>query len=103
MSKYCPIAKQNTNCTDNCASCMADEKRYAVKACICTNFVGVIATLETDDFYEVQDFIWENCQKGLNCHLTDKERDESNWVYAESFNEDTVDYADLHMEQQEQM
>ena len=26
MSKYCPIAKQNTNCTDNCASCLREEE-----------------------------------------------------------------------------
>ena len=26
MSKYCPIAKKCTNCTDNCASCLEEEE-----------------------------------------------------------------------------
>ena len=26
MSKYCPIAKQNTNCTDNCHYCLEQEE-----------------------------------------------------------------------------
>jgi hypothetical protein len=60
-------------------------------------------SLETDNFYEVQDFIWGNCQKGYNCQLTDNETGETNWAYAESFTEETVDYTDLLMEQQEQM
>jgi hypothetical protein len=27
MSKYCPIAKQNTNCTENCKHCLEDEEK----------------------------------------------------------------------------
>ena len=26
MAKYCPIAKQNTNCTDNCVVCLREEE-----------------------------------------------------------------------------
>ena len=26
MAKYCPIAKKNTNCTDNCTSCLKEEE-----------------------------------------------------------------------------
>ena len=77
--------------------------KYTVKAYLCTNFAGLMDSLETDNFYEVQDFIWENCQKGYNCTLTDNEIGETNWAYADSFTEDTIDYADLLMEQQEQM
>lgn len=29
MAKYCPIAKKNTNCTDNCVACLAEEERNA--------------------------------------------------------------------------
>jgi len=100
MSKFCPISNCHTNCTDNCVACLAEEKRYAVKAYLCTNFSGLMDSLETDDFYEVQDFIFANCQKGLNCELTDRERGETNVVYADNL---TTDYADLLMEQQEQM
>jgi hypothetical protein len=64
-------------------------------------------SLETDDFYEVQDFIWENCQKGLNCELWDTETGDKNWAYADDFTEDTEDVdellRDLHMEQIAQM
>ena len=27
MSKYCPICDQITNCTDNCNSCLEEEKK----------------------------------------------------------------------------
>ena len=27
MSKYCPIAKQFTNCTDNCKQCLEEEEK----------------------------------------------------------------------------
>lgn len=87
--------------------------KYTVKAYLCTNFSYLIDSLETDNFYEVQDFIWENYQKGYNCELIDNEIGSRNWAYADDFNEDTTDvemqirnntfYADLLMEQQEQM
>lgn len=31
--------------------------KYTVKAYLCTNFAGLMDSLETDKFYEVQDFI----------------------------------------------
>lgn len=77
--------------------------KYTVKAYLCTNFAGLMDSLETDNFSEVEDFIWTSCQKGYNCTLTDNKTGETNCVYAESFTEDTIDYADLLMEQQEQM
>lgn len=30
MSKYCPIAKEYTNCTDNCHYCLQEEEADAV-------------------------------------------------------------------------
>lgn len=87
--------------------------RYSVKAYLCTNFSGLMDNLETDIWDEVEDFIWENVQRGYNCELTDNERGETNWAYAEDFCEETLNpedlirdkvfYADLLMEQQEQM
>ena len=32
MGKFCPIANAYTNCTDNCNSCMSEEKRYTLYA-----------------------------------------------------------------------
>ena len=93
--------------------------RYKVNAYLCTNFSGLMNSLETDSWDEVEDFIWENVQRGYNCELTDNERGETNWAYADDFDEETFCaedlirnsqkramsdfYADLLMEQQEQM
>ena len=81
--------------------------RYRVCAYLCTNFAGLMESLETDDFYEVQDFIWTNCQRGFNCELLDTETGNRNWAYAEDFTEDTEEVdelmRDLRMEQCEQM
>ena len=81
--------------------------RYNVNAYLCTNFAGLMDSLETDDFYEVQDFIWANCQKGFNCELWDTETGDRKWAYADDFTEDTEDadelLRDLRMEQCEQL
>lgn len=81
--------------------------RYQVNAYLCTNFAGLMDSLVTDDFYEVQDFVWENCQKGYNCEVIDTERGDRGWAYADNFTENTEEinelYADLRMEQCEQM
>ena len=81
--------------------------RYQVNAYLCTNFAGLMDSLETDDFYEVQDFIWANCQKGFNCELWDTETGDRNWAYADDFTEETEEVdeliRDLRMEQLEQL
>lgn len=103
MSKFCPINQCNTKCTDNCKECMAEEKRYSAKAYLCTNFAGLMDSIETDYFSEVEDFIFANCQRGYNCELIDRSTGETNMVYADDFNEETTWYTDLLMEQLEQM
>lgn len=81
--------------------------RYRVYAYLCTNFAGLMDSLETDDFYEVQDFIWKNCQEGLNCELIDNETGDRGFAYADDFTEHTEDVSelleDLYLEQCEQM
>lgn len=81
--------------------------RYRVCAYLCTNFAGLMDMLETDSFYEVQDFVLENCQKGYDCEVYDTEIGDRKWAYAEMFTETTEEtdklYADLRMEQTEQM
>lgn len=71
--------------------------RYRVCAYLCTNFAGLMDSLETDDFYEAQDFVGTNCRKGFNCELVDNELDVTGWFHADDF------YEDLCMEQREQM
>ena len=63
--------------------------KYTVKAYLCTNFAGLMDSIETDSFDEVQDFIFENCQKGYNCELTDNEMGTTGIAYAEDFTEET--------------
>lgn len=81
--------------------------KYIVNAYLCTNFCGLMASLETDNFYEVQDFIWEHCQNGMNCELIDVQTGERDWAYADDFTEDTEEpdelIRDLRLEQCEQM
>ena len=77
--------------------------KYTVRAYLCTNFAGLMDSLETDSWSEVEDFIWGNCQRGHNCKLIDNETSSMNWAYADDFTEETVDYTELLMEQQEQM
>lgn len=81
-----------------------EKMRYKVRAYLCTNFVGLIDDLETDDFYEAQDFVESNCRKGFNCELVDNELGTEGWFHADDFAEDQDDlFDDLLMEQREQM
>ena len=73
--------------------------RYSVRAYLCTNFAGLMDSLETDNFYEVQDFIWENCQKGFNCTLTDNTTGDFGWAYADDFTEETTEVEELIKEE----
>ena len=69
--------------------------RYTVKAYLCTNFAGLMDSLETDDWYEVEDFIWYNCQNGLNCTLTDNDKGDTKCIYASDFTEETEEPNEL--------
>ena len=90
--------------------------KYSVCAYLCTNFAGLMDKLETDQWSEVEDFIWENVQRGYNCELTDNETGSKNWAYADDFDEEALNpedlirdhkknelLEDLLLEQQEQM
>ena len=74
------------------------------------------APQSTDDLDKVEDFIWENVQKGYNCFIVDHETGNKSYAYADDFDEEALNpedlirdhkkkefYADLLMEQQEQM
>lgn len=73
--------------------------KYTVNAYLCTNFAGLMDSLETDFWFEVEDFIWDNIQKGLNCELIDNETGSRNWAYADDFNEETEDLNELIREE----
>ena len=95
MSKYCPMCDEYTNCTENCTHCVGAEKRYSVKAYLETRFVGLMEELETDGWSEVEAFIWENCQQGLNCKILDRRTGDESEAFADRFNENTIDIEEL--------
>ena len=73
--------------------------KYTVNAYLCTNFAGLMDSLETDFWFEVEEFIWDNCQKGLNCELIDNETGDRNWAYADDFDEESLNPEDLLREE----
>ena len=75
------------------------EMKYTVNAYLCTNFAGLMDSLETDFWFEVEEFIWDNCQKGLNCELIDNETGDRNWAYADDFDEESLNPEDLLREE----
>ena len=55
--------------------------RYKVNAYFCTNFAGLMDSLETDNFYEVQEFVYDQWRKGFNCERYDTETGDRGVVY----------------------
>ena len=92
MSRCCPITNAHTNCTDNCASCMNEEKRYVIRAYLEKSMRGCVKSLETDSWDEVEAFIWESVQKGLNCKFIDRQSTtgDGGEAFADLFNENTI-------------
>ena len=103
MKKKCPITQTVTNCTDNCAVCLAEENKYAVKAYLGENFRGLIEDLYTDSLTKVEEFIWKNCNRGLFCELTDRVSGKVKHFSPENFAPEAVDLIDLLLEQLETM
>ena len=73
--------------------------KYTVNAYLCTNFAGLMDSLETDFWFEIEDFIWDNVQKGFNCELIDNETGSRNWAYADDFDEESLNPEDLLREE----
>lgn len=69
--------------------------KYIVNAYLCTNFSGLMNSLETDLWNEVEDFVWDNVQQGYNCELTDNESGTLKFAYADDFDEEALNPEDL--------
>jgi hypothetical protein len=71
--------------------------KYTVKAYLEKSMKGLMADLETDDWNEVEAFIWQYCQQGLNCKFVDNTSPTYNGgeAYADLFNESTVEVEEL--------
>ena len=90
------------------------ESKYYVGACYDEGLRALSSAIATDDWNEVEEFVWANVQKGFNCFIVEHETGNKKYAFAEDFNENTVEpkdlirdhltfYSDLLMEQQEQM
>ena len=73
--------------------------KYTINAYLCTNFAGLMDSLETDFWFEVEEFIWDNCQMSLNCELIDNETGDSDWAYADDFNKAVAEVNELIREE----
>ena len=73
--------------------------RYAVSAQLCTNNPIKIDSLKTDFWFEVEDFIWDNIERGFNCMLIDNETGGINWAYSENFNGDVDELVEIIREE----
>lgn len=74
---------------------MKPKQKYTVKVYVSTNTSHLVKSLDTDIFDEVQDFIFENCQKGYDCALVNNETGESGVAYAADFTSDIDSAEDL--------
>lgn len=66
------------------------ENKYYVGAYYDEGFRGLAHSIVMDDWVEVEDFIWDNAQKGFNCLIIEHETGKKWYVFAEDFNENTV-------------
>ena len=73
--------------------------RYTVNAYLCTNNPIKIDSLKTDFWFEVEDFIWDNIERGFNCMLIDNETGDINWAYSENFNGDVDELVEIIREE----
>ena len=73
--------------------------KYTVNAYLCTNNPIKIDSLKTDFWFEVEDFIWDNVERGFNCMLIDNETGDTNWAYSENFNGDVDELVEIIREE----
>lgn len=103
MSKICPISGFKTNCTDNCASCQAEEKKYVARAYLEKSMRGLMDSIKTDSLDEISEFINSNCEKGLYCEVCDRASGQCTCICPDFFVEEDEFIKDLQLEQTEQM
>lgn len=70
---------------------------YEAFAYLDEGFKHLMCSIKSDDFDEIKEFIWEACQKGLNCKFYDYESRyyEGGIALARHFDETTTDVEEL--------
>ena len=78
---------------------MPKQTKYTVKAYLNRNFIALMDMLDTDDWNKVEEFIWHNCQKGMNCTIVNNDIGFELYARAEDFTEETVEPSELIKEE----
>ena len=74
---------------------MHKQTKYTVKAYLNRNFIALMDMLDTDFWSQVEEFVWQNCQDGMNCIIVNNELGTKMYARAEDFTEDTVEVNEL--------
>lgn len=71
------------------------ESKYYVDACYDEGFRSSYYAIATDDWSEVEEFVWEYVQQGLNCLIIEHETGKRKYAFAEDFNENTMESKEI--------
>lgn len=71
------------------------QTKYTVKVYLARKEVVLMDMLDTNSWSEVEEFVWQKCQEGMNCTIIYNEFGTKLYAYAEDFNEDTIEAAEL--------
>ena len=71
------------------------ESKFYLMACYESSLRGLEDDLNTDDYSEAMDFVWDKCQQGLWVSVDDTETGEVTVYSPEKFDETTMDPEDL--------
>ena len=71
------------------------ESKWYVKACYDEGFHGLHIAIATDNWSDIEEFVWEYVQKGLNCLIVEHETGKQQYAFAEDFNETTVEPSEI--------
>jgi hypothetical protein len=69
--------------------------KFKATAYIERSLRGAIDGIDTNDEVLLEDFVWENCQKGITCEVIYTETGKRKVYYAEKFNTETMGIDEL--------
>jgi hypothetical protein len=71
------------------------ESKWYVNACYDEGFRSSYYAMATDNWSEVEEFIWEYAQQGFNCLIIEHETGKKKYAFAEDFNKNTIDAREI--------
>ena len=70
-------------------------KKYKLIAYVERCLKGIVDGRDTDDWAQVEEFVWENCQAGYTCEIIYTETGVRKYAHPDNFNENTVSVEEL--------